>query len=116
MEKNQKIDYSFTAVPDELLEMMVKIYLSDNERRVLGWIIRKTFGWNKKEDWISNSQFEEATGIKDTHICKVKKKLLKKNIIKVSYKKKEDSSIYKRKDPYYSINLNYKKWKPEEKI
>ena len=44
-------------------------------------ILRKTYGWDKKEDQISNSQFSESTGIMRKHIPRILKKLLSRNII-----------------------------------
>ena len=44
-------------------------------------LLRKTYGWNKKEDAISLSQFGVATGIKRPHICRALKELSLKQIV-----------------------------------
>lgn len=59
----------------------MKRHLSSYEWRCLLFVLRKTYGWNKKEDWISLSQFVEATEIQRPHVCRALKMLSKQNII-----------------------------------
>jgi len=44
-------------------------------------ILRKTYGFNKKSDFISRKQLKELTGIERAHISRTKKKLLERNMI-----------------------------------
>jgi len=44
-------------------------------------IIRKTYGWNKKKDWITGSQLSKLTGIRENHCYKTVENLLKKHIL-----------------------------------
>ncbi|NMB81592.1 MAG: replication protein, partial [Ignavibacteria bacterium] len=58
-----QLENGFTKIANEILEKLSQTYISANEWQVLIVILRRTYGFNKKSDWISNSQFSEATGI-----------------------------------------------------
>lgn len=77
----------FTKVPNELLKKICKTKISDYEHRMYWWIVRKTFGFHKEFDWISGSQFQEATGINQKNQSKVINKLVDKNLIGKNGKK-----------------------------
>jgi len=55
--------------------------LSSYQWRILIAVWRKTYGWKKKEDWISVSQLEEMTGIRKSHVSRTKKELIARNIL-----------------------------------
>lgn len=59
----------------------MKTNFTSHERRVLDCILRKTYGWNKKVDRISYSQFQEATGIDHRHIGRSLASLKRRQII-----------------------------------
>lgn len=54
---------------------------SNSDLRMIICIIRKTFGFNKIEDWIALSQFEKYTGKHRVEVCRSLKNLLKRKII-----------------------------------
>ena len=95
------------------LKNVVESIVSSYESRILWVILRKTYGWHKKSDWISLSQFVELTGLKKPHIIRTIKKLVSKNIV---------TQIGNDKGKEYSINKHYKNWKslpkelPKEEI
>jgi len=60
-------------------------------------IWRKTYGWQKKEDWISNSQILEETGIALPNITRTIKSLVGKKILTRNGKK-------------VGVNKNYEEW------
>jgi len=76
----QKED-GYTPIAHEILEQLAKHVISSDEWRILVIIFRKTYGWNKKDDWISLGQFAEMTGILRQHIPRIIDRLLKRNII-----------------------------------
>jgi len=78
---NPQKENGYIAIANEILEQLVKINISNYEFRVLFVIIRKTYGFQKKLDRISLSQFEKATGIKSHNVCRILKRLLKRNLI-----------------------------------
>ena len=68
---------------NDILPALVSMKLNGTEYQIILTVIRKTWGWNKKEDWISISQFEKITNksrryIIDTITSLVKKRLLVK--------------------------------------
>ena len=75
---------------------------------MLDAIIRKTYGFNKKEDKISTSQFMEATRLPKYAIHRARKKLVKMNIITVT--EKANSQILT-----YCINEHIVTWKLSSK-
>lgn len=99
-----QLENGYVRIADELLEALMKIRISGEARQVFDAIMRKTYGWQKKWDTISLSQFEEMTGISRSHIIRARKKLLDMNLIIA--KKGNDSNVS------YSIQKNYKEWKP----
>ena len=68
-------------IANEIVEALAKIYLSSYESQVLWAIFRKTYGWHKKEDWITNTQISDMTGIAESHISRTIKKLIQRKII-----------------------------------
>ena len=66
--------------------------MTDYERVVVYTIIRKTYGWGKKMDWISHGQISDCTGVPRTHIVRtigalIAKKILHKEGIKIGVQK-----------------------------
>jgi hypothetical protein len=66
-------------------------------------IVRKTWGFGKREDAISLSQFCSATGLKKPTVCKALRKLRTLNVI--TQKDNPSSNIF-------SINKDFDTWKP----
>jgi len=82
-------------IANEIVEALAKIYLSSYESQVLWAIFRKTYGWHKKEDWITNTQISDMTGIAESHISRTIKKLIQRKIIikvdkKIAFQKDYD--------------------------
>jgi len=76
-----QLEEGFTRIANGILEKLITINLSSYQTRVLLYIIRKTYGFNKKEDWISTSQIVKATGIHKAHVSRTKKELLMRKIV-----------------------------------
>jgi phage replication O-like protein O len=70
----QKED-GYTPIAHTILEALAKHVISPDEWRVLMMIFRKTYGWNKKIDSISLSEFSKFTGIKRNHISRITRQL-----------------------------------------
>ena len=71
----------YTKIANELLDAMCTLYLPGNEWKILHSIIRKTYGWNKKVDWISGSQLALMTGLHRSRVCEALRSLLEKHVI-----------------------------------
>lgn len=93
-----QIEDGYTKIANELLEAILTVNLSNYAFRVFMAILRKTYGFNKKTDWISLTQISVLTGIRTTHICRAVHELVNKNMLIKNGKVK-------------GINKNYKQWK-----
>lgn len=105
---NPQIEDGHIVLANEIVEQFCKHRISGEEWLVLWSIIRKTYGWKKKEDRIALSQFAVMTGLKRQHIVRAIRKLHSKKIIAVI--KNDDSGIN-----IYSFNKNFDQWSPLSK-
>lgn len=101
---NPQLEDGYTKIANEILNALCKIRIAGEARQMLDVIIRKTWGYNKKADRISTSQFMELTNLPHYSIWKARKKLLQLNMITIT--KKGDSQVL-----IYSIQKDYNKWK-----
>ncbi len=97
-----QLENGYTKIANEIMDALIKFRIPGEERQCLDFIIRKTYGYNKKEDMISNSQFVAATGIKKGNVSRAIKNLISKNIVI-----KNDN----KRIPSYRFNKFYKQWK-----
>ena len=93
----------FTKIPNNLIEALSKINLWPYESRLVWFILRKTKGFHKKEDWIALSQFTRGTGLDRRYVHRARKSLERKGIVVTS---RDD-----KKKPKYRIQLDCSKWK-----
>jgi phage replication O-like protein O len=78
---NPQAEDGHTDIANEIAEALAKVNLSAYESRTLWVILRKTYGWHKKMDRISITQFEKATGLKRRHVHRTLCKLVERNIV-----------------------------------
>jgi phage replication O-like protein O len=107
---NPQVEDGHTRIANELMEALCRTRIPGEARQVLDVIFRKTYGWHKKSDAISLSQFVEMTGLKKPHIAESLKKLLVMNII--TEKGKAVTEKGNELGKVYEINKNYETWKP----
>jgi phage replication O-like protein O len=105
---NPQIEDGHIVLANEIVEQFCKHRISGEEWLVLWTIIRKTYGWKKKEDRIALSQFAVMTGLKRQTVLRAINKLSSKKIIAVI--KNDDSGIN-----IYSFNKNFDQWAPLSK-
>jgi phage replication O-like protein O len=98
---NPQVENGHVKIANEIVEQLARINLSNYEWRILMVILRKTYGWNKKTDNISLSQFQESTGITTQHVAVAIKRLVKDNIII----KHNGNKIME-----YGLQKDYSKW------
>ncbi|NIA39596.1 replication protein [Klebsiella pneumoniae] len=75
------IDDGYTRIANELLEAVMAADLTARQLKVALAVIRKTYGFGKKFDRITNTQIAAMTGIHHTHVCKAKNEMIAMNII-----------------------------------
>lgn len=80
MENPQK-ENGYTPIANEIMEALARTKFNTQESRIIFAILRKTYGYNKKNDWISNSQLEQITGIHRVHCSHTVTKLLLRKIV-----------------------------------
>lgn len=76
-----QLEKGYTKICNELLEQLVATPLPDVEHRLLLFIIRKTYGYNKKSDKISLTQFEKALKRSRPVVSRGLKNLLLRNMV-----------------------------------
>jgi phage replication O-like protein O len=91
----------YTATAHELVEAFCGLQVSGGAHRILRFIERKTYGYNKKWDKISLSQFELMTTLDRRTITRALEELENANIIKINRDGITNS---------YSINKDYETW------
>ena len=99
---NPQWENGYTKIATEIFEALSRIRIPGEARQILDTIIRKTWGWNKKEDIISLSQFQEYTGLNKMHVYRAINKLIEMNLIIKKGNGKQSA---------YMFNKYYDTWK-----
>jgi phage replication O-like protein O len=102
---NPQLEDGYIGIANDIAEALMRINLSAHESRVLWFIFRTTYGWEKKVDWISLSQFEKCIGLDRRLIHRAIKNLTMKNIIVIQ----RDDGIRVS----YGIQKDFDKWIPD---
>lgn len=76
-----QLENGYTKIANELLDALCRVHLSGNEWAYIHALIRKTYGFNKKQDWVTNTQIASITGLHRVRVSEAKTKLLEKGII-----------------------------------
>ncbi|ECR8709886.1 replication protein [Salmonella enterica subsp. enterica serovar Emek] len=75
------LDDGFTRIANEILEAVMHAGLSQHQLLVFMAVMRKTYGFNKKSDWVSNEQLSVLTGILPHKCSSAKNALVKRGIL-----------------------------------
>jgi len=117
---NPQIENGHIDIANEIAEAFAKYFPGNGEAQVLWAILRKTYGWHKKSDLISNSQIQQLTGLSRRRIIVCLQNLEAKNIIvikrkrgdkglnlpnEISFQKNYDLWVVTEKSQYYSKDL-----------
>ena len=93
-----QLEDGHTRIANEILEHLTKIHLSSNQWQVLLCIIRKTYGFHKKVDYIANFQIGNATGL-----CKAVVSRVLRNL--------EDMQLINRQGKIIGIQKDWERWR-----
>lgn len=105
---NPQLENGYTRVANELLDALARTSIPGNIMQVVIVVIRKTYGYNKKKDQISISQFCEATGIQDRSNIRRALKLARRiGVVTADPRGVTDDP---RTPATYSIAKDYNKW------
>jgi phage replication O-like protein O len=105
---NPQLENGYLSIANEIADRFCSYRLSGEEWLVLWVILRKTYGWHKKEDFITLSQFSISTNLKKQPIIRAIKKLQSKGIITVIQKDNGTQNIYR-------FNKKLTEWEPLSK-
>ena len=100
-----QLENGYIRIATEIWTELTRYRLSGEEMKCLMFIIRQTYGWNKKSDAITLSQFSQATDMVKQCVCRALKRLSDKNLIFISKIANERVSTYR-------FNKRYGTWKP----
>lgn len=78
---NPQKENGFTPIANEIIDNLVKLRITASEKDMLFFVIRKTYGYHKKEDRISLSQFEQGTLLSRPTVVKGLKNLLARKLL-----------------------------------
>jgi phage replication O-like protein O len=91
----------YTKIANEILEKLYEFPIDREPMRILLFILRKTYGYHKKRDRISLSQFVKALGKDRSSICRDIRKLTNMKII---------VKIQNDDGTEYEFNKDYEGW------
>lgn len=100
---NPQKENGYTILANEILEKLSLPGMNGSELRILLFVVRKTYGFNKKQDRISLTQFQVGTGMNRSHVVETIKSLVHKSILL------KEKSVY-------SINKNWETWVVHKRV
>jgi phage replication O-like protein O len=101
---NPKTEDGYLQVANELWEAIARLDLSGGEFRVLLAILRKLYGFKKKEDWVTNRQLSSMTGLRVNRCSEAVSRLAKRGVISIP----ENRKGYRRK---IRFNKDFDTWR-----
>lgn len=104
---NPQLENGYTKISNEILDHLIQTKINENSWQLVLFIIRKTYGFNKKQDKISLSQFVLATQLKKSVVCRGLSRLNNMNII---------IRIANDECTTYRFNKDFDTWKPLAKL
>lgn len=75
------LEDGYTRIANELLEAVMLAGMTQHQLLVFMAVMRKTYGFNKKVDWVSNEQLSQLTGMLPHKCSAAKSSLVKRNIL-----------------------------------
>ncbi|PXB01154.1 replication protein [Pectobacterium carotovorum] len=75
------LEDGYTRTANELLEAVMLSGLTQHQLLIVIAVWRKTYGYNKKMDWIGNEQFEQLTGMAATKCSTAKNELIRMGVL-----------------------------------
>lgn len=87
----------YTQIANEVLEKLHCLPINGSEFRLLLFVIRKTWGYHKKQDRLPLSQFSRGTGLKRSNVCEGLKSLVVKRLLV-------------KQENCYNFNKNWEQW------
>lgn len=105
-----QLENGYLKIANEIIDALISNRISGQEYQVVLFVIRKTYGFNKKEDYISMGQIAIATGMNRPLVCRILKKLTQKRIIGVTQKDNTVTQKYNRGINCLYFSKDYDNW------
>lgn len=102
---NPQLEDGYTRIANEIFEQLAQTQLSGHEWRMLVIIWRKTYGWKKKQDMISLTQFMKLTGLSKSRCSEALSSLEARRIIKRGVPENRNT-----KARSYQFNKHFRQW------
>jgi phage replication O-like protein O len=93
-----QLENGHTQIANEILDHLMTLHLPPNQWQIVICIIRKTYGYHKKTDYIANAQIIEATNLGKTVVSRAINELVYREIITKNGK-------------YLGFQKDWEKWK-----
>ncbi len=100
---NPQTENGFTKIANEILEVLIRTRLSGQELKISLLVIRKTYGFNKKVDFISLTQMAKALACSKIRCAQVVKNLEAMKVLTVN---ENINGVGKS----YRFNKDYSQW------
>jgi len=98
-----QLENGYIKIANEIIDALVGYRLAGEQMQCLLFVLRKTYGFNKKSDAISIVQFCQTTGMKRENVYRAISSLVAKKILKCSNNDTKGSKVYE-------FNKNYNQW------
>lgn len=106
MQETPQLEDGYTKIANEIIDALARFMPGATEGQIIYAILRKTYGWHKKEDKISITQLIEMTGKSKRMIIYALQNLEAKKIIFI----KREILHGEKQSNLISFNKNYKEW------
>jgi len=100
---NPQKEHGYTQIANEILEHVVMPGINGSEYRIIFFVLRKTYGYNKKGDYISLSQFQKGTLMSRCAVVDTIKELVQKKLLV-------------KKGSVYAFNKDWEQWVVHKRV
>lgn len=102
----------YTAIAHELMDAILGAGFNKREMAVVFGVLRKTYGYKKKIDHISNGQLSKITKISAPNVSRVVVELIEKQVLT-----EEEGEVFShgQRIRKLGVNKNYEQWKTHAK-
>jgi phage replication O-like protein O len=114
---NPQAENGHIDIANDIMDHLARTRIPGEARQVLDYILRKTYGWHKKCDWISLSQFVEGTGLKKPNVIRAMAILLRMNLViqKDNVIRNDNDTVIQNDNKFlklYEFQKDFDKWQP----
>lgn len=95
---------SYTRLFNPILDALIKAGFSGREYQIIFFVIRSTYGWNKKKFAMSKSFIAEGTGIQRRHVIEIVNNLVERHVL-IEY-----GTDKKSRCKVYGLNKKFSQW------